>query len=133
MGDGGVPLLGYPDVARGRNAIGDDTMTNIDEILKKATPRPWGRQTKYGDHPVYIGCDGGYGVAMMDGVLEDRHANADLICLAVNSYEKQRECIRELVEALTHADLITGYECDELALEHSNSLTIAIAKAKELL
>lgn len=60
----------------------------IDEILKKASPRPWQ-------------VDGG-AIGGSDGELVTLFnvANRDLSILAVNAYEKQREVIRELLKLL---------------------------------
>ena len=33
MGNGGIPILGYPDVARGRNAIGGDTIMDNGKMV----------------------------------------------------------------------------------------------------
>ena len=83
--------------------------SDIKQVLERATARPW--TVEGGDGcPLYITEAGGqrYGVAMMDGVLEQRSVNAQLIVAAVNSFESNRELIRELAEVLTRLHAISG-------------------------
>jgi len=71
-----------------------------EEILEKATPRAWRREG--GDFcPHYITSTVGelFGVAMMDGPVESRLDNSQLIVLAVNAYEPMMQALATVVYA----------------------------------
>lgn len=89
--------------------MNDKTLMTTDKILKTSTPRPWKTGEKHqcrimtSTSRVAFTCD-----VMDEGTeYDDQKANAKLIVLAVNSYERDQETIATLREALREADLST--------------------------
>lgn len=104
-----------------------------EEILAKATPRPWIRHLSH-----FYNSTGTEVIGQIEGPNLD--ARMELVLLAVNSYEKQRECISGLItearqvvntfwETYEYRDKYTDNDCTK-ALEH---LETALARAEELL
>lgn len=110
-----------------------------EDVLKAATPRPW---RESGPLDGIRGADGNFicgDFACIEAAPGEGQANRSLVILAVNSYERQRECIAEMVEALRQA----GYreDCAERRNGSNNQsiaaklfdMRSALARARELL
>ena len=106
----------------------------IDEVLKQSTTRPWRITDRVGDggrtnNAAEISSKRGpYCIAQCQEINEgrvDANANADLIVLAVNAYERQRECLRELLQLLDESGYNTNPAC--------GPMNPVIARAKEML
>ena len=80
---------------------------SVEELLAKASARPW-EVTGGNNCPIYVNQVAGekFGVAMMDGLLEQRRLDAELIVLAVNSFEEQRDLLKDMTAALDRARLL---------------------------
>ena len=75
--------------------------SDIKKVLERATARPW---SVYKESQFIISNDGedlATAENMYIGGVDTARANAELIVTAVNSFESNRELIRELAEALT--------------------------------
>lgn len=77
-----------------------EDQARVERILAESTPRPWAPSETDGD--IVVGdaralCATAYD---MNGRITEGDANRDLIVLAVNSYEANRQALKEAVGAL---------------------------------
>lgn len=110
---------------------------DVESILKAATPRPWcwseiGNAWLEGADKTTVMHVDDYG----NECPHSNDPNGKLIVLAVNAYEKQRECIREFIEAVEGIIDTQGFrhcDCDEPQCGPIRQAIAALVRAKELL
>jgi len=110
---------------------------DINQVLERATARPWERREHYAGIPIH-GPNNEYVAAVVQCPPCGGKVNAELIVTAVNSFESQRELIRELAEALTElysdtADYIARNNLGDI--HHNQSMKMAnaaLAKVREV-
>lgn len=119
-----------------------------EDVLKAATPRPWDKGTPNDEASSKVGiwAEGANGMEwvladMCSDTHEDQTANAALIVLAVNSHERQQECIAQLVAFARHKEgctfkesLCSQPDCGEWHTTPCNcGMNAALTRAEELL